>query len=207
MGFFTREKLEPEYQGNPLAYTFLQNLLQAPGAPTQLGPLSQLAQTYMSDILSGKGLNVYEQGSPYSQYQQAALQNFQRNIAPQVIEPFAASGMLRGSSSQGAASKSLTDFSNTLQQQAYGAYQSGLGRQYGIAQFAPGLELQQQYAPIQAGLQSASLINQQYGLPQYEASGLSKLLGGLFNLGGMGLGAAGLAGGFGNLFNFKPRTQ
>jgi hypothetical protein len=249
MSFWRNEKLSKEYQGSADVLSNLNNIIrQNPKSQVTFGytptvegllnqagmtaqgigtsPLTGLANQYFSDLLSGTGLNPYEAGSPYQHYQQAAVQNFQENVLPQIATGAAAKGLLRGSSAERSVSRSSSQLANALQQQAYGAYQQGLQRQYGAAQFVPQQQLAEQQARLSgllgvgqgysnlgqmlAGIQqqnignqmnAGQLVNAQYGYPQYEASGLSKLIGGVANIGGQALGAAGAAGGFGNLFS------
>ena len=249
MSFWRREKLTPEYQGSAAVLSTLNNIIrQNPKSQVTFGytpqvesllnqagltaqgigqsPLTNLSNQYFSNLLKGTGLNPYEAGSPYQQYQQAALQNFQTNVLPQLATSAAAKGMLRGSSAERAVSRSSSQLANALQQQAYGAYQQGLQRQYGAAQFVPQQQLAEQQARLSgllgvgqgysglggmlANLQQQNIANQlaagqainaSYALPQYEPSGLSKILGTAVGLGGQLIGSAGQAGGFSNLFS------
>jgi len=248
MSFFKKEKLTPEYQGNADVYSGLQNIInQSPESQVSFGyapnmerlltqaglsaqgigtsPLTSLANQYMQNTTSGQGLNPYEEGSPYQQYQQAAMQNFNQNVMPQVATGAASRGLLRGSAGQNATSQAMTNLGNQLQQQGYNAYQQGLQRQYGMAQFAPQQQLNEQNAMLSgllntsqgygnlgqmlAGAQQQNIGNQlnagqamnsSYAIPQYTPSGFSQLLSGIGQLGGQVIGAAGQAQGLGKLF-------
>jgi len=236
MSFWRREELKPKYQGSEESLATFQNIMQSPGLSfgytptiegllTQAGlsaqgmgvsPLTSMANQYFSDLLSGKGINPYEAGSPYYQYQQAALQSFQRDVLPQVATQAAAKGLLRGSAAERMTGRATSSLANMLQQQAYGAYQQALQRQFGAAQFVPQQQLAEQQARLSgllgvAGayqnlgslltniqqqnianqLAAAQAINASYGLPAYAPSGISELIGGLGSIAGPAMGLAG----------------
>jgi len=169
------------------------------------GSLNQAASQYWQDILSGRGINPYVAGSPYQQYQQAALESFQRDVLPQVATQAATKGLLRGSAAERMTGRATSSLSNLLQQQAYDAYQRALQRQYGAAQFIPQQQLAERQAALSgimgiasgyqglgqtlAGIQQQNIANQlaqaQYNLGAQQArlSGLMGVAGGWQDLG------------------------
>ena len=191
------------------------------------GSGSQPSMDYYQNLLSGQGLDPYAAGSPYQNYQKSALQNFQTNVMPQVASQASASGLLRGSTAANTTESAMNQLTNQLQQQAYGDYQTGRQMQYGAAGNLGNMLFGQAQGLAGLGGQYGNLAQQQYGnelaklqglgglygqqaqagLQVQQPTGFSKFLGALLGMGGQTIGAAGQAGGFGNLFSFGQQPQ
>ncbi|MCM8789863.1 MAG: hypothetical protein NC916_02430, partial [Candidatus Omnitrophica bacterium] len=132
----------------------------------------------------GKGLNPYEPGSPYYQFQQATMANFMQNVMPQLTAQAASSGMLRGSASERATARAGEGLGNLLQTQAYNEYLQRLNQQYETAKYLS--ELPSRYMGLMG--QVASAYAGGYQPIQYAPSGLAQLLSGILPAIGQGLG-------------------
>jgi hypothetical protein len=199
MGFladlFLGKKQKKVYQGGKeLTDTYAQaKQLQAPDYRNLMGQigggtLASASKDYMTRVLGGEGQNVYESDA-FKNFQQQTMGQTQERLGQSAMAA-GAGGMLRGSGAVNMASNVVTDANRMLGAQGFQAQQAGLERQYGIAQFAPQMELQQQqfqgqlmgqgYQDIlsKLGLQGnlASSINQMYGVNQ-RSGGLMKGLG------------------------------
>lgn len=134
----------------------LQGLLGQVGG----GGLASASRDYMTSVLSGGGLNPYEN---------QAFQNFAGARMGQLQDEFSgarastyAQGLGRGSAGERMGANLMAQAERDIAGQGFQAQQAGLQRQYGISQFAPQMELQQQ--GMMAGLygQQAGLGQQQY---------------------------------------------
>jgi len=95
---------QPTYNFDPTAMSWLNQLLGA-------------QSTTLQDPLKSAGWEEYKTG---------LMGQFKSDVIPQVTEPFAASGMLRGTGAGNAAVKATTGFGNILAQQALPMQQTAI---------------------------------------------------------------------------------
>jgi hypothetical protein len=164
MGFFSDllfgKKQKKTYQGGQeLLDTYSQaSQLQAPDYRELMGQvgggtLTSAAKDYMTRVLGGEGQNPYETEA-FQKYEQATMGRVGERLG-EAAQKAGAAGMLRGSGSANMASNVMTEANRGLAEQGFAAQQAGLQRQYGMAQFAPGLEMEETQ-------QKAALMNQGY---------------------------------------------
>ena len=171
---------KPVYKFDPKAQKYLRK--------AEKSRLSPMVQQYRQGIMQYDPL----ESAGYEKYRQGLMGQFREEVAPQVIEPFAAAGRLRGSAYQGAAGRAAGMMGNILAQQALPMQEAQLGRQYGMA----GMMAQEEQNRLMRLLQMAQLRQSGWMMPGAQtqmtpyggfAAGLPGMIGQILG-GGIGAG-------------------